>query len=149
MTISTSVTINATKERVWKLMTDIENSHNVIEAINALEVLEKPESGLVGFKWKETSTMIGKEATEVMWVTDVQEMQSYTVRAESHGAIYTTVMSMQGEDGAVELAWEFGAEVVSTGAKIMWFLTGWMMKGSTKKALTKDLEDIKRVAEQS
>lgn len=25
--------------------------------------------GLVGFKWKETHKMFGKEATEIMWIT--------------------------------------------------------------------------------
>jgi hypothetical protein len=51
------------------------------------------------------------------------------------------------EEGSSKLTWIFDAEPVTTGAKIMSFLIGFMFKGATKKALVKDLEDIKAAAE--
>jgi hypothetical protein len=42
---------------------------------------------------------------------------------------------------------EFTGQPQTFGAKIMGALMGSMMKNATKKALMKDLEDIKRAAE--
>ena len=147
MKISTSVTINAPKEKVWSVVTDIENSHNVINGIEKLEVLEKPDSGLVGFKWRETRTMFGKTATEVMWVTDVEENAYYDVRAESHGAVYLSKIHLREDDGKTVLTMDFDARPQTIISKIMSFLMGFMFKGATKKALHQDLVDIKKSIE--
>ncbi|MGI9263993.1 MAG: SRPBCC family protein, partial [Gammaproteobacteria bacterium] len=69
MKVSTSIDIASPAENVWAVITDIENCVGRISSILDIEVLEKPETGFVGFKWKETRKMFGKEATEVMWVT--------------------------------------------------------------------------------
>jgi len=45
---------------------------------SAIEVLEKPDAGFVGFKWKETRKMFGKEATEIMWITDSVENEYFS-----------------------------------------------------------------------
>lgn len=66
MELSTQININQPIEKVWKKITDIENSANFIEGITKVEVLEKPKDTLLGFKWKETRVMFGKEATEIM-----------------------------------------------------------------------------------
>ncbi len=143
MKVSTSVIINAPKEEVWSVVSNIENSANVISSIEKLEVLEKPDSGLVGFKWRETRTMFGKTATEVMWVTDVQENTYYDVRAESHGAVYLSKIYLREEGDKTVLTMDFDAQPQTTMSKIMSFLMGFVFKGATKKALHKDLEDIK------
>ena len=85
MKINVDIVINGSNEKVWEVIADIEHSPEVISGIEQVEVLEKPADGLVGLKWKETRTMFGKTATEVMWITDVEEGTSYSTRAESHG----------------------------------------------------------------
>ncbi len=147
MKITTNVTINAPKESVWNVITDIENSANVISGIESLEVLEKPVQGLTGLKWRETRTMFGKTATEVMWVTDVKEGEYYDVRAESHGALYLTRIHLIEDSGKTVLTWDFEGKPQTFGAKLMSALMGFMFKGATKKALHKDLEDIKEWVE--
>lgn len=147
MTLTVSSTINAPLETVWNAITNIENSVNYISGITALEVLERPESGLVGFKWKETRTMFGKEASEVMWVTEAVENSHYNVRAESHGTVYLTTMKIESVEGGTKLSWEFGGEPQTMMAKIMGKLMGGMMKSSTEKALQKDVDDIKAYIE--
>jgi len=94
MKIHVETKIDRKIEDVWQAIIDIENSVDIISGIQELEVLERPESGMVGFKWKETRIMFGKSATETMWITDLKENEYYNVRAESHGAIYKSIISV-------------------------------------------------------
>ena len=77
MRVQARVCIDGTKEEIWQVITDIEGSEKTIGAIEQIEILEKPASGLIGLKWRETRTMFGKTATEVMWITDVKENGYY------------------------------------------------------------------------
>lgn len=72
MAIKVDVTIDGPKEEVWNVIADIENSPNTITGIEAVEILEKPNDGLVGLKWQETRTLFGRTATEIMWITDAK-----------------------------------------------------------------------------
>jgi len=149
MKVSTSIDIAKPKEKVWKVITDIENAVGRISSIIDIDVLEKPESGFVGFKWKETRKMFGKEATEVMWVTDSVENEYYSTRAESHGSIYISRLSLTESDGITTLTMSFSGEAQSILAKILSTLMGFLIKGSMAKELQKDLVDIKKFVEQN
>ena len=52
MNVEVQVDINGTKEDVWKVITDIENSTDTIRGIEKIEVLEKPTNSFVGLKWR-------------------------------------------------------------------------------------------------
>lgn len=144
--VSLSTEINAPKENVWNLITDIENSINTISGIKKIEILEKGNP-FIGLKWRETREMFGKEATEVMWIHNAKENEFYNVRAESHGSKYFTDFYLKEESGVTTLTMEFTAEIMSFGAKLMNFLMGWMFKNATVKALQEDLNDIKEAVE--
>ena len=147
MQIRVQVPIEGSVEEIWKVITDIENSASRVSAIEEIEILEKPPSGLLGLKWRETRTMFGKSATEVMWITDARENEFYDVRAESHGTVYQSRLSITEEDGGCVLKLDFGGQPQAFTAKLMSAALGWMFKGATKKALLKDLEDLKSVVE--
>jgi len=147
MKVSTSIEISKPKEDVWKVITDIENCQGRISSIVAIEVLDKPENGFVGFKWKETRKMFGKEATEIMWVTDSVENEYYSTRAESHGSVYVSRLSLAESNGMTTLTFSFSGEAQTFVAKILSALLGFMIKGSMKKELQKDLVDIKNYVE--
>lgn len=147
MNITTSVQIQAPRETVWEVVADIENAAERISAIESIQVLERPTQGMVGFKWKETRTMMGKTATEIMWVTDANEPEFYTVRAESHGAIYTSRIELKEIPEGTELTMDFDGKPITLTAKVFSFLLGFLFVSATKKALKKDLEDIKAAAE--
>ena len=150
MNLQTSISINASKEKVWQMITNIQNAEQTISGIQKVEILEEPGDGLIGLKWRETRIMFGKEATEVMWITEAEENSHYKTRAESHGSIYISEMRVEGTgDDSCTLTMGFTGLPQSFGAKVMTALMGWMMKGATKKALYKDLEDIKAAAEKS
>ena len=147
MKIHVQIPIDASKEKIWKVISDIENSVNTIESIREITIHDQPAAGLVGLKWSEKRFMFGKEATETMWITAAEPNEFYVTRAESHGSIYSTRMYILTNMDQNFLAMEFTANPQSVGAKFMWGLMGFMFKGATKKALLKDLEDIKKVVE--
>ncbi len=145
--ITLDIMIKGSAADIWKVISDIDGSVNVISGIEKVEVLERPESGLTGLKWRETRTMFGQSATEVMWITDSQENKGYSTRAESHGAIYTTRFDIREDDGVCLLTMTFGAELVKFSTRIVTLLTGWIFASATRKALMEDLEDIKKAVE--
>ena len=149
MKIETQVSIQAPKEKVWQVITDIENSINTISGIEKIEILERPSEGFVGLKWRETRTLFGQTATEVMWITESVENEHYKTRAESHGAIYTTTLSLSEKDGGTLLTMAFDSQARTFMAKFMSVTMGFLFKNATKKALAQDLRDIRAAAENS
>lgn len=146
MKACTQVEIKAEKEDIWSFITDYSKWVENIKAIKAVEVIEEGESFL-GFKWKETRVMFGKEADEVMWVTDVVENEMYRTRAESHGSVYNTTISIVDHGSHCVLSQEFEGIPQKFMGKIMMGLMGGMMKKSTEKAVYQDLVDIKNYIE--
>jgi len=148
MEIKSRITINSTKDKVWKVITDIENSNTFITGIEKIEILEQKGKEFKGLKWKETRTMFGQTATEIMWITDSKENESYSTRAESHGAIYITEFKLQENDGTTELSMNFSSKSVTIKAKLLSIMF-FIFMGSTKKAFMDDLIDIKAAVEKN
>ncbi len=147
MKISIDIEINAPKEKVWKVITDIENSVNTISEIENIEILNKPNDTMVGLKWKETRTIFGKSSTETMWITEAKENSFYKTRAESNGAVYQTVLKLTENENITVLIMEFSSEAVTFKGKILAFIFGIMLKRTMKKLIEKDLIDIKSTIE--
>ena len=149
MKVSVDIEIAKPKNLIWSAITDIENCSNFISSIIDLQILNNPEDGLVGLKWKETRLMFGKEASETMWITDSVTNKYYCTRAESHGSVYITKLSLSETGNNTLLTMLFTAEAQSPLVKIMSAFMGVFIKSSMRKALSKDLEDIKKYVEQS
>lgn len=143
MELSAFVKIEKPIEDVWKAIIDFKNCSNYIKSIINLEIIDEPKDTLIGFKWKETRVMFGKEATETMWITDYVENEYYQTRAESHGSIYKSRLSIKRVGENTKLTMYFTAEAQTFFVKIFSKCMGFMIKGSMKKALIKDLNDIK------
>lgn len=148
MNARAEIEINASPEKVWKVVTDIENSTNAIKGINSLDVVERPRTGLNGLKWRETRFFFGKEATEEMWITHSEENAYYQTRAESHGAVYISTVQLIPKGTGVVLAMEFRSEPRTIGARIMGAVFAGMMRKATTKAFEEDLRDIKSYIEE-
>jgi uncharacterized membrane protein len=147
MKLQSKIHIQAPSEKIWEVITNIEQADQRISAIDKIEVLEKPDSGFVGFKWKETRTLFGKQASELMWVTEAKENESYKTRAESHGMVYLTDVYITGDGTYNYLHMDMEGTPQSFGAKVMAALTGFMFKKATFKAMMNDLNDLKEAIE--
>jgi len=149
MKVSVDIEIAKSKEIVWSAITDIENCSNFISSIIDIQILDQATDGLVGMKWKEKRLMFGKEASEIMWITESVENEYYCTRAESHGSVYITKLSLSEIGGNAALTMSFTGEAQTFLARVVSACMGVLIKSSMKKALLKDLEDIKNYAEQS
>ena len=147
MGISASVDVHGRPEDVWSVITNIDDAVQKISAIEEVEILERPDEGLVGLKWRETRQMFGKSATEVMWITDVEPNQLYQTRAERHGSIYVSRLSVEPQGDGSRLTMAFDATPQNLFAKVMGATVGKLFEKATRDALQKDLEDIKAVVE--
>lgn len=143
MEIEAKTVIQADRETVWKAMIDKDNIRKVIPGIEKIEVLERPASGVVGLKWTETRTLFGKSASATMWITEASDFDYYKTRCEEHGAIYQSSFEMKPVSGGTELTMRFKSQSATFAAKLFSLLLGWAFVGATRKAMQKDLADIK------
>jgi carbon monoxide dehydrogenase subunit G len=138
--------VAAPPRKVWAVVTDLDRTAAVVSGITALERTDDGQGFEVGTAWRETRVMFGRETTEPMEVTAVDEGRSYTVESTSRGVHYTSVMLVEAKGDGTLLTWEFGGEPLSTSAKLMSFV-GKLFEGSMRKALAQDLDDIANAVE--
>lgn len=147
MFIEAQVAIDASRKAVWDAITNIENAAETISGIDQIEILEKPEDELVGLKWRETRTLFGKTATEVMWITDSVENEFYEARAESHGFIYISTMRISEDNDGVSLKMTHLSKPQGFVVKLLSIPMGLVFKRILRKAIMQDLNDIKVAVE--
>jgi uncharacterized membrane protein len=147
MRISVSVGIDAPRRVVWSLVTDIENAAASLSGVESVEVLERPERGLIGLKWRETRKFLGTSATETMWVTAAEEGAWYATEARSHGSIFQTVLRLDEAAGGTRLEMEFSARATTFAARMLSLLFGPFVGRSVRRALVRDLQDLRAAAE--
>lgn len=146
MKITENITINAPIKNVFKAFTDLSIAEKNISGIEKIEILHGSKQLTENTRWKETRKILGQEASEEMWVTKIDDEASYEVEAESHGTKYKTVYTFKKEDKSTVVTMEFEAIPNTLPAKIM-NISGFLMRGATKKLLRKDLIDLKNYLE--
>ena len=148
MQIDVNREIGAPAARVWEIITDLPNSPAVMSAITRVDILEGADQFGVGTRWRETRTMFGREASEVMSVSALDPGRSYTVLAESHGTRYESTFEVipAGEHACV-LRMTFAGEPTSPVSRVMSATVGRLFAGATRKAVEQDLADIAAAAE--
>ncbi|GMA36832.1 SRPBCC family protein [Demequina litorisediminis] len=146
--IEVSKEILAAPEAVWRVITDLDRAAEVMRNIVSVERLEG-EGYTVGVRWRETRRMFGKDETEEMWVSDIDEPRSTTVQSRAGGALYTTVFTLEPSDLGATLAVQFSAatEDPGFGQRLMLAVFGKTAMKATSKALVEDLDDIATAAE--
>ena len=148
MIVEAQVTINRSKAAIWAAITNIENASETISGIESIEVLEKPASGLIGLKWRETRMLFGKPATVEKWITDAAENEFYKTKAEDGGFVFLTTMSISERNGGITLTSSHDSQPQGFVAKLQSIPMGLLFKGVIKKAILQDLNDIKAAVEQ-
>ena len=147
MQMRVNLDINSPKQAVWQAITDIGHCDQMITGILNLEVLEQPQEGLVGLKWRETRKVFGKESSETMWITEAVENEYYKTRAENHGVIYQTIMAIEDLGDTSRLSMTFSGYSESFFTNLMSKLMGFFIKKSMIQLLEQDLADIKAFVE--
>jgi carbon monoxide dehydrogenase subunit G len=148
MLVEAQVTINGSKAAIWAVITDIDNASKIISGIENIEVLEKPATGLVGLKWRETRMLFGKPATTEKRITDAAENEFYKTIAEDGGFVFVTTKSISESSGGMTLTERHESRPQGIVAKLMSIPMGLLFEGVAKKAVLQDLNDIKAAVEQ-
>jgi hypothetical protein len=149
MLVEVQVTIAGSRAAIWAVITNIEHATDILSGVQKIEVLEKPASGLVGLKWRETRMLFGKPASADKWITEAAENEFYKTRAESDGFVFLSTLSISGSNGGFTLTSAHDSQPQSFVARVMSIPMSLFFKGVAKKALLQDLNDIKSAVERA
>ncbi|MEO0478992.1 MAG: SRPBCC family protein [Planctomycetota bacterium] len=137
--------VDAPRERLFEIATDLKRWPERVSAINKIEIVEG-DGMAVGTVFRETRTMFGREATETMTVAELEAPSRFLLTADSHGSHYRSEFRIDERESGCRLMLSFEATPKSFFAKLMSFMMKPMMKKMAQMCL-KDLEDMKRAAE--
>ncbi len=140
--------VAAPAEKVWAVIADVEHSAEVVSAIDAIEMVVGPSPVGVGTTWRETRTMLGRQASQELTVSAVDVGRSYTVRTHSGGSEYESTITVTPDgvsDSTVTLT--LAARSTSSAGRLLGATLGRAFAGATRKALEQDLADLATAAE--
>jgi carbon monoxide dehydrogenase subunit G len=145
--ITVSGTIDASRERVWQVLTDLDNAPSTIPGITAIERLTEG-SYAVGTRWRETRTMLGRTETHAMEVTEAIPHERTVVTAVTDGVRYTTTMQLSPAGTGTHLAITFGASQpdATLVQRLLWTAMGPIGTLFTRRMLNTELEEIRAAA---
>ena len=138
--------IDASPDRVWGVLTDLEHAPEIIRAVESVE-LHTGAGFDVGTRWTETRTMMGRTASETMEVTAVDPGRSYVVEADSGGTHFRSEFRLAPDGDGTTVTMSFDGQPSGLGGKVMVATLGRLFAGPTRKALAADLDDIARASE--
>jgi uncharacterized membrane protein len=101
--------IQAPADRVWQALTDLGGMPGLLSGVDRVEVLTEGPFA-VGTRWRETRRMLGRKATEEMYVTACEEPSRYVAEADAQGIHYVTEFRLTPEKTAGETAEEAAGE---------------------------------------
>lgn len=148
--ITVSSSIAASRDRVWKVLTDLDNAATLIPSIKAVERLTDGPYA-VGTRWRETRTMLGRTETHELEVAEAVEPERTVVTAFTDGVRYTTTMLLDEDPVGTRLTVTFGADQpdATLAQRVMWTLMGPIGAMFTRKALNQELQEIRQAATRS
>lgn len=139
--------IGAAPERVFEVFSDLRTMPERVRGVDAVEVLtEGPiRKGTV---FRETRTMMGKQHTEEMTVTEFVPGRRITFEAHSSGMHYISSFGFEpSASGGTAVHFRMDAKGETLGGKIAGALMWLMMKKMMHSALEQDMEDLARACE--
>lgn len=146
MLVEAQVTIDGTKEAVWAAITDIEHAADILRGVEGIEILDRPADGLVGLRWRETRVLFGKPASAEKWITEAVENESYRTRAEDNGFVFLTTNRLAASGSGIVLTSTHESIPQSIAARLQ-SIPMVLFKGTIRRALLEDLDDIRTAVE--
>jgi carbon monoxide dehydrogenase subunit G len=148
MLVESQIDISGSRSAVWSVMTDIEHAADILSGVLKIEIVERPTTGLVGLRWRETREYFGKPATVEKRITDAVENESYQTRAEDSGFVFLTTMRIADSDSGCTLVSGHDTQPQGLAAKLK-AAPMFLFKGVIRKALLQDLTDLKTAVEKA
>jgi Polyketide cyclase / dehydrase and lipid transport len=148
MLVEAQMTIQGSRAAIWAAITNIENAAETIKGIQKIEIVQRPASGLVGLRWRETRMLFGKPTTVEKWITEAVENESLQTRAEDSGFLFLTTMRITDGSGGMTLVSSHDSKPQGLVARLK-STPMFLFKGVIKKAIVKDLTDIKAAVERA
>ena len=147
MIVEVQVIIRGSRAAVWAAITDLENAADFTRGIERIEILERPERGLVGLKWRETRMLFGKPASADKWITEAAENEFYRTRAEDIGFVFLSTLRIAESGGATTLTSTHESIPRTFLARLQAIPMALFFKGVMRRALLRDLDDIRSAVE--
>ncbi len=145
MRIEVGVEVAAPQAQVFEVFADLGRAAERISGIERVEILTPGPVGR-GTRWRETRRMFGKEDTVELAITAFEPPRSYAVEAHSCGAHFRSEFRFEARPTGTAVTLTTVGRPVTLLARLLTPLSC-LMKGSMRKALQKDLDDLKRAAE--
>jgi carbon monoxide dehydrogenase subunit G len=132
---------------VWGALTDIQGWERILSGVERIEVLSSGGFG-VGTRWRETRRMLGKHATEEMYVTACEPPERYVVEADSQGTHYVSEFRLlpAGQDSTT-VRITFGAKPPGGFTGLLAKILGGLGARAVRNAVTRDLDDVAAAVE--
>lgn len=147
MIVEAQLPIRGSRAAVWAAITDIADAASFIKGIEKIDLLHTPAQGLVGLKWRETRILFGKPAAVDKWITAATDGQHYTTEAAEGGFVFLTTFRIADGEGGSVLVSRHETRPQGFLPSLQAIPMKLFFRGVIRKAILKDLEDIKAAVE--
>jgi len=137
--------VHAPLDRVFAVYSDFARCADRVSGIERVEFLTEGPVGK-GTRFRETRIMFRREATEEMEVTAFDPPHSYTLSANTCGCEFHSTFRFTAADEHTNIEVEIQTKSVTFFARLMSPLS-FLMSGSMKKCVQKDLDDLRAFVE--
>lgn len=144
--IQFSILVDAPQEDTFETFTNLDRSPEILSDVVRVEVLDEGSIG-AGTRFRETRKMFGKEHSETLQFSEFDPGSGYTLSCTSCGCEFTSRFRFSSEGEGTRVQMDMESRPVTLFARIVTPITGFMMRGSMRKAIEKDLFELKQAAE--
>lgn len=144
--INYSVSVNATPEKVFAIVSDVESSPDRIDWCEKVEILTDGPIR-VGTKWRETRRVNNKQSVEVWEMTAFESPNFFSAYCDSQGYDVEWSMRVIPEGNSSRLTFDMTTKPRTCIGKLLTPLE-WLMSGLCKRMIQKDLGKTKAFIEQ-
>ena len=141
-TLRTTRMIDAPPDRVFEIVSNVENFAKAVPQIVKVERLSEAARG-VGVRFRETRLMKGREATTELEITEFIANERVRLVSEAGGAIWDSLFAVTPRDGGSTLELAMEARPQSLIAR----LTTPLIMGVVGKAVESDMDAVKAYCE--
>lgn len=144
--INLNISINATPEVVFAVVSDVENSPDRIDWYEKVDMLTGGPVR-VGTKWRETRRTNNKQSVEEWEMTAFESPNYFSAYCDSQGYDVQWTMRVHPEGDGSRLTLDMTTKPRTLIGKLMTPVE-WLMSAMCKKMVRKDLENTKAFIEQ-